>query len=374
MKINRSNIRLYLTLIAFALTNFSYANADEDVLDALNNPANTARMGKSDDVLVAVQGGLYLDDSQNALSEINKAVNMTIEALSTQGVLLIVPGQQQELINQYEKIDGKQVLAAADFSFSSTLPIDHHAIQLNIDVSGRGAGTFIFDPEDAGTIQFATIGLLLGVADLKSRIAASMVILSDLGLSYSRSIDSRGDFSWGASLKFQSISLVERLRSLDEYEESELLDWGRDVKNHYKLNGDVGVAWQKDFVRVSTAVKNIFPGDFRGPLGGHYKLRPAVKFAAEFSQDRFVHGVHWDVNPDQGFGVLRDSQQISATTTYGVSENLDVGLGYNYVQKGDFVNSYELSLKYKYQPIYFQAIGRFAARAYGFGIQAQMLF
>lgn len=350
-----------------------HSDEKPNVLDALFNPVNTVGVNK-DGNLVGVGGGFYLDDNQNLLTEVNKAVNMTVESLSTQGPLLLIPGQQQNLIDQYKKVDGRRVLAKADIEFSANLPIENNSLQFNIDVSGLGAGTFRFDPEDENTIRFGTVGLLLGTADLQSTIVASMVVKSDVGFSYMEEIASYKSVSWGASLKLQTISLVERARALDEYEESELLDWGRDVKSHLGVNGDIGIAWKNDDFTLSGLIKNILPNEARGPLNSVYKLRPELEVTALHSGDRFESSIQWDVNPKEGFGVLRDSQELSLKTSYSLSHNIDFGLGYRYVIRGDFMNSYELDIKYSYQNIYFKASGRVAQRAYGFGLEAQMIF
>ncbi|MEX1663926.1 conjugal transfer protein TraF [Zhongshania arctica] len=366
-------IPLFLMLLSLAASNLT-AETRHDIVRAIANPAHTEFFSEADPFLISIGGKVYLDDSDDLLGEVQKTVNMTVEALSSQGLFLLIPGQQQPLIDQLKKVDGKSVLTIANVNTAISIPSDKHALQLNINASGRGAGTFVFDPEDEQTLQLAAAGLLLGASDLKSRVVASLLIVSDVGLSYSRPFFSSTSIKWGTAIKLQSITLIERTRRITEYEESELLSWQRDVKTQYHANADLGLTWQRDALELSAAVINVNPGEFRGPLNGRYNMRPAVKIGGVYNPGRIGFDFNWDVTPDEGFGVSEDLQTASLATRYLLQDNLVFGLGYHHVQKGNFVDSVEAKLRYQFSSIYFEASGRFATGSIGGGLQAQMMF
>lgn len=324
--------------------------------------------------LVALGGELYLDDSDDFLGEMQETANLAIKSFSSDGVFLLLPGGSQPLIEQLKETDGRVVSTDGGLNAAFSIPSAQHALQLNIGVEGRGAGTFVYDDEDEQTLQLAAIGVLLGAIDLKSRMQVSMKVISDIGISYARPFSSESQLQWGATLKIQNIVLIERTRSITEYEESKLFDSNRDSKDYTTANLDLGLSWQGDNYRLSAAAFNLKPGNYQGPQGGRYPMRPKLQLGAEYLPDWGGLKLLLDASPDQGFGVMEDLQVAKLTSNYQLMQRLNLALGYNHIHKGDYDDFVSAAVRYQFEAIYIQFHGRIADRGLGGGLAIQMMF
>lgn len=299
------------------------------------NPAHIPSNDSDEPVWIGVGNGGYFNDRNQLLDAFDElqAESRRLEETSSQRPLL--PSDVEPLIAALQAVDGRILTGSGGASFALSLPLTVLDLVLFSSASGRMATTFDYDPEDANTLRSATLIGAFTATDLESRIIATGVITTDIGVTAAKTVPEFYGARLGVTLKHQVISLFDRSIEIDEYEEGDLRDRHRNISTDRFTNIDVGVSKQWQRWSAGIAVANLIQEDARSPTGRKYHQQAGVRVDVGYQADRWAVSMSWDpIATQQGFGFLEDERRVSTQFQWQWSPDLSLNAGFHKVVEG----------------------------------------
>jgi hypothetical protein len=293
-----------------------------------NNPSALALHGSNSDTLLQMDGYVFIDDSDELIQGIKKAYD---EGRALQGRsrgVLVIPGDEAELVSRLEEIsdDTNSVEAGGHFALSTKSPQWHI-------IGGsefRGSERFNYDENDANRLRFATILGLFSFGELQSAMEVSVLWSNYLGINYRFKLDGLENTLFGISPKIQNISLIERSISISDYDEEKLFDAGRDVDHNLQLNADLGMTHRLNNWTFGLAIKDIYQQAMHSTIGTQYQQRSRVSASIDYQTSWTGFRLEADLTPQTGFGEIPSQRIYSAASAIPLSQRMALLLNYRW--------------------------------------------
>ncbi len=325
--------KLFASLVIAALQALSpslYADSAQYRLATLTqNPAALILRDNISDTLIQADGYIFIDDSDDLIQSLKKAYD---EGQSLQGSsrgILIVPGDEAELVQRLEDMnnDSNSFAAGGHFTLSTASPAWHI-------IGGsefRGSGRFNYDENDANRLRFATLIGLFSFGELQSSMEVSALWSNYLALNYTFRIDALENTQFGIRPKIQNISLIERSILISEYEEGKLFDADRDVDHTIQLNADLGINYLLGDWVLGLSVSDLYQQRMQSTIGTRYQQRSQVSASIDYTANWAKFRLDADLTPHSGFGEVPSQRVYNLASAIPVSQRVELLLGYRWL-------------------------------------------
>ncbi|MBW2942108.1 conjugal transfer protein TraF [Zhongshania aquimaris] len=295
----------------------------------------------------ALQGDGYgfVNDADSLLDNLKNIYDEGVALDGRSRGILVIPGDETELVEQLENADNDITSFAAGGHFA-LLTQDKNWVVVG-GSEFNGSGRFIYDEGDANRLRFATILGLFSLGDLQSSVNVSALWKNYLGLNYRFSLESMPNTRIGITAKLQNISVIERKISIEDYDEDKLFDRGRDVENSIQANADLGIEHQIDNWLFGLELNDIYQQEIEGPEGTRYQQRTHISGNINYSANWASLRLDADLSPQKGFGELSSRRAYALSGLLPVSDKLQLLLGYTWLHSGNDSNLPTVGLHYR---------------------------
>lgn len=281
------------------------------------------------DTVLQGDGYGFINDNDSLLDNLKRIYDEGLALQASSRGLLVIPGDEAELVSELENANNDKT------SFSAG---GHLALLTQqkdwIVVAGsefNGSGEFIYDEDDAARLRFATVLGLFNLGELQSAVNVSALWKNYLGINHRFSLQAFPNTLIGITAKLQSISVIERSISIEEYDEDKLFDRGRDVESKFQLNADLGILHQMDNWTFGIDFNDIYQQVIKGSEGTPYQQRTHISGDVHYLHEWGRLGLHADITPQNGFGELASRRAYGVNALLPFSEKLDILLGYTWL-------------------------------------------
>ncbi len=295
----------------------------------------------------ALQGDGYgfVNDADSLLDNLKNIYDEGVALDGRSRGILVIPGDETELVEQLENADNDITSFAAGGHFA-LLTQDKNWVVVG-GSEFNGSGRFIYDEGDANRLRFATILGLFSLGELQSSVNVSALWKNYLGLNYRFSLESMPNTQIGITAKLQNISVIEREISIEDYDEDKLFDRGRDVENSIQANADLGIEHQVDNWLFNLDFNDIYQQEIEGPEGTRYQQRTHISSSINYRANWASLRLDADLSPQKGFGELSSRRAYALSGLLPVSEKLQLLLGYTWLHSGNDSNLPTVGLHYR---------------------------
>ena len=308
------------------------SKADPDYYQLASLQQNPAALNIRDDIsdtLIQLDGYVFVDDSDELIHSLKKAND---EGQALQGRsrgILVIPGDEAELVQQLEDMsdDTNSFAAGGHFPLSTGSPAWH----IIGGSAFRGSARFNYDENDADRLRFATVLGLFSFGDLQSAMEVSALWSNYLAVNYRFKIDGVENTQFGISPKIQNISLIGRSIVISEYEEEKLFDAGRDVDHNLQLNADLGISHQFGGWVLGLAVQDLYQQAMQSTIGTVYQQRSQISVSSDYRTSWAAFRLDADVTPQTGFGEIPAQRAYELASAIPLSQRIELLLGYRWL-------------------------------------------
>lgn len=340
--------RLLALLIACLLANspaFAGKPPRVDIMALDKNPADASNSRDGEETLLYSYGEIYFDDQDDLLEKALEVKKEGEDLEARSRGLLLIPGDEQELVEALEALDGATTSLRTRGSIILATATDspfHYVIGNEL----RGTARFYYDEGDENRLRFAGITGLFGGPDLESYMDISAVLQNHLGLNYHFTLPSLPNTEFGILAKVQAISLLQRRIDYDDYEKNKVFDWDADIKSRLQLNADLGLRHQVGRVGMHLLVKDLYTETMRGTNGERYKQRSRVMTGIDYRHSWGELQIMADLVPRPGFGEVSSRRDISLSSSLRLSQRFALILGYNHTDHREENDTGNAGLRY----------------------------
>ncbi|MGB1906868.1 MAG: hypothetical protein ACPHN3_06025, partial [Spongiibacter sp.] len=160
MQKRRPLFRHLIALFCAAGSLYPLAASSETVPPVLSrlivNPADGRYTAIPDETLLHLSGNFFFDDGDDLL---NKALDVKREGEARSRGLILIPGDEQAVIDALEELDGAttNLRAEGNMVISSDANEQVHYVAAT---TLRGSARFYYDPEDENRLRLAVVNAL----------------------------------------------------------------------------------------------------------------------------------------------------------------------------------------------------------------------
>ncbi|MEX0739725.1 MAG: conjugal transfer protein TraF [Pseudohongiella sp.] len=265
------------------------------------NPAAPANLDDSQDFSLHLTLGAIGSDEDDLIDGA-ETLSQRLEQFDGQ-----VPDMQRvaELAERFRAISGSHATVEAGGGLYMSVPTRMATISafvrtdLAIDVVANT------NENDLGRIaQVLATSIPLDTRDLESSVFATGTSLTEGGLSFARS---NGDFSYGATVKYQRVDLIEYQARIDNFDDNNFdADEFRTDDNGFNL--DLGVQQAFGNWRVGATVTNAIKADYATISGRQVSIEPRVALGGGYRNGWLTAALDLDANAAANRITGEDSQ------------------------------------------------------------------
>lgn len=308
---------------------------------------NPAALNLRDDIsatILQMDGYIFIDDSDELIYSLKKANDEGRALEGRSRGILVIPGDEAELVQRLEEMgdDTNNLAAGGHFTLSTSSPAWHIVGGSEFSGSAR----FNYDEDDANRLRFATLVGLFSFGELQSSMEVSALWSNYLGLNYRFNIDGFANTQFGITPKIQNISLIERSILISEYEEEKLFDSGRDVDHTLQLNADLGIRHQLNRWVLGLAIKDIYQQEMQSTIGTVYQQRSQVNASIDYQATRATWRLDADLTPQAAFGEMPAQRVYNLRSAIPLSQRITLLLGYRWLNNPYGDDSPSIGLHY----------------------------
>lgn len=308
------------------------------------NPASLSLRDDISNTVMQMDGYIFIDDSDELIYSLKKAND---EGRALQGRsrgILVIPGDEAELVQRLEAMsdDTNSFAAGGHFTLSTSSPAWHIVGGSEFSGSAR----FNYDEDDATRLRFATLVGLFSFGELQSSMEVSALWSNYLGLNYRFNIDGFTNTQFGITPKIQNISLIERSILISEYEEEKLFDSGRDVDHTLQLNADIGISHRLNSWVLGLAIKDIYQQEMESTIGTVYQQRSRVNASIDYHASWATWRFDADLTPQAAFGEMPAQRVYKLRSAIPLSQRIALLLGYRWLDNPYSDDSPSIGLHY----------------------------
>jgi hypothetical protein len=308
------------------------------------NPAALSLRDDISDTVMQMDGYIFIDDSDELIYRLKKANDEGRALEGRSRGILVIPGDEAELVQRLEEMrdDTNSFAAGGHFTLSTSSPAWHIIGGSEFSGSAR----FNYDEDDANRLRFATLVSLFSFGELQSSMEVSALWSNYLGLNYRFKIDGFANTQFGITPKIQNISLIERSILISEYEEEKLFDSGRDVDHTLQLNADLGISHRLNSWLLGLAIKDIYQQEMQSTIGTVYQQRSRVNASIDYQATWASWRFDADLTPQAGFGEMPAQRVYNLKTAIPLNQRIALLLGYRWLNNPYSDDSPSIGLHY----------------------------
>jgi hypothetical protein len=340
--------KLYSGLFVAGLQTFALAaqapTPPHQLATVQQNPAALSLRDDISDTVMQMDGYIFIDDSDELIYSLKKANDEGRALEGRSRGILVIPGDEAELVQRLEEMrdDTNSFAAGGHFTLSTSSPAWHVIGGSEFSGSAR----FNYDEDDANRLRFATLVSLFSFGELQSSMEVSALWSNYLGLNYRFKIDGFANTQFGITPKIQNISLIERSILISEYEEEKLFDSGRDVDHTLQLNADLGISHRLNSWLLGLAIKDIYQQDMQSTIGTVYQQRSRVNASIDYQATWAAWRFDADLTPQAGFGEMPAQRVYNLKTAIPLNQRIALLLGYRWLNNPYSDDSPSIGLHY----------------------------
>lgn len=165
--------------------------------------------------------------------------------------------------------------------------------------------------------------------DLNSRVLASAIGVSELGLMFAREMEG---FELGATVKYQKIELFDNELKVSDFEGDDVVDEENNYKEHTSMNVDLGLLQSfgaNDQFTYAMTIENLIPQDFKGTTGSTFSMNPVPVAAVGYHSGWVKAEASMDLNDRGGYGLLGSRKYARAGVELSAGRHAHLRLGYS---------------------------------------------
>lgn len=342
---------LLSAIIGHGFPSAALAESRQAVLSRIiTNPADGVYSAIPGETLLHLNGSFFFDDGDDLL---NKALDVKREGEALEARsrgLILIPGDEQEVIEALEEVDGATTNLRAEGSvvISSDIGDKVHYVAAS---ALRGTARFYYDPEDERRLRLAAVNALFSTGDLESHLNVAAVVQSYFGVNYRFDTPQLANTEFAVRAKAQVINLLERRIDYEDYEEKRVYDRDADVNTRFQLNADLALRHQLRHLGLGLVVEDIYTQKMRGVSGSVYQQRSHFKLTADYRRDGGELQLSADITPRPSFAEVPSRRDINISGAIDLSRRFALVGAYNYVDHSREKDSGSIGIRYSLAPM-----------------------
>lgn len=274
-----------------------------------------------------------IEDLQDDIDEFEQLINS-----ADPGNIPAAEGVKTEIIDGFHKLDNKSIYAEVGGTpLIVAIAPEKFKGALFTKMSSVISATIDYDLADDNVLENAIITGDFDANNLGTSIYTRAAALAEIGFTYANSFDSGiGNLDWGTAAKYQRLMLVDRLMTINEFDEGDTFENDRDLKEKSFFNVDFGIVqhlggsnW-----RLGAAVENLIPHTEKFN-GQKYEFKPQVTAGVAYDLNWFKFETNMDLLANERFGILDKTQMLRIGAEIGWRHLAQLRIGYVHDLKGN---------------------------------------